>query len=120
MRIANGIFVVLLILFCVAQYNDPDGMFWIGVYGVGVIWCAIAAFQSRLYRQTPVFGLYALSVLAALAGLAYFWPTTPQWWMQDVWWETETAREGMGMMILCIALALAGLVALRARRVRGG
>jgi hypothetical protein len=36
--------------------------------------------------------------------------------MQDVWWETETAREGMGMMILCVALALAGLVALRARR----
>lgn len=120
MRIANGIFVVLLILFCAVQYNDPDGLFWIGVYGAGVVWCAVAAFHSRLYRQTPVFGLFALTVVAALAGLAYYWPKTPQWWMQDVWWETETAREGMGMMILCVALALAGFVALRIRRVRGG
>lgn len=116
MRIVNGIFVVLLILFSVAQYNDPDGMFWIVVYGVGAIWCGVAAFKSGLFSRSHVFGLYALTLLASLGGLVYFWPTTPQWWMQDVWWETETAREGMGMMILVVALLIAGVVALRARR----
>ena len=66
MRIANGIFVILLILFSAAQYNDPDGLFWVGVYGAGVIWCAIAAFHSCLFTKTPVFGLFALTMLAAL------------------------------------------------------
>ena len=116
MRIVNGIFVVLLILFCVVQYNDPDGMFWIAIYGAGVLWCGVAAFRSGLFRQAPVFGLYALTLLASIGGLVYFWPTTPHWWMQDVWWQTETAREGMGMMFLLFALLLAGVVALRARR----
>ena len=116
MRIVNGIFVVLLILFSVAQYNDPDGMFWIIVYGVGALWCGVAAFKSGLFSQSPVFGLYALTLLSSIGGLVYFWPKTPQWWMQDVWWETETAREGMGMMILVLALLIAGVVALRARR----
>ena len=116
MRIANGIFVVLLILFSAVQFNDPDGLFWVVVYGAGVIWCAIAAFHSGLFRRGLVFGLYVLTMLTAIGGLIYFWPKTPQWWLQDVWWETETAREGMGMMILCIALILAGIVALRTRR----
>lgn len=116
MRVVNGIFVVLLILFSAVQYNDPDGLFWVMVYGAGVVWCGVAAFRSGLFVQTPVFGLYALNLAAAIGGLVYFWPKTPRWWMQDVWWETETAREGMGMMILCVALVFAGIVALRARR----
>jgi len=116
MRIANGVLFVLLILFAAVQLNDPDGLFWIVVYGVGAIWCGIAAFRSGLYTLSPIFGLFSLTCIAALAGLVYFWPKTPNWWMQDVWWETETAREGMGMMILVIALVVAGLVVRTARR----
>lgn len=116
MRIINGVLFVLLILFIGVQYNDPDGMLWAAIYGSGVIWCGVAAFRPRLFAMGPVFGLFTLTVVAAIAGLFYFWPDTPRWWMQDVWWETETAREGMGMMILSIALAFTGFVALRFRR----
>ncbi|MEM7267896.1 MAG: transmembrane 220 family protein [Pseudomonadota bacterium] len=116
MRIANGVLAALLLLFAVVQWNDPDGLFWIFVYGIGAIWCGIAALRPALYASPFVFGLYALTCIAALAGLFYFWPTTPEWWMQDVWWETETAREGMGMMILVIALIVAGFIVRRARR----
>ena len=115
MRVANGVFTVLLILFAAVQYNDPDGMFWVVVYGIGAVWCAIACFKPTVYAGQTFFA-YLLSLAAAFAGLAYFWPTTPQWWMQDVWWETETAREGMGMMILIVALLIAGGVAFRQRR----
>ena len=116
MRILNGILCAFLILFAVAQYNDPDGMFWTVVYGAGAIWSAIAAAKPPLARITPVAVAFALSFLAAIGGTIWFWPKTPQWWMQDVWWETETAREGMGMMILVICLIAAGLVLNRARR----
>jgi len=116
MRIANGVLFVLLVLFAAVQLNDPDGLFWIVVYGIGAIWCGIAAFRSGLYALSPVFGLFSLTCIAALVGLFYFWPKAPNWWMQDVWWETETAREGMGMMILVIALIVAGLVVRKTRR----
>ncbi len=116
MRIANGILAALLLLFAAVQLNDPDGLFWIVVYGIGAIWCGIAAWRAALYAIPIVYGLYALTCAAALVGLFYFWPSTSEWWMQDVWWETETAREGMGIMILVIALIVAGFIVRRARR----
>ena len=116
MRIVNIVLLALLILFAAVQYNDPDGTFWAIVYGIGAIWCATAAFRSGLFASTPPFGLYLLSLAGALFGMFWFWPRTPGFWRQDVWWETETAREGMGMMILVIALLAAGYMAMKARR----
>ena len=115
MRVLNMIFAALLILFAAVQYNDPDGPFWVVVYGLGAIWCVIAALRPGLFAAAPFFG-YLATMAGAVAGVIWFWPTTPRWWMQDVWWETETAREGMGMMILVIALIPAAFVALRVRR----
>ena len=116
MRIVNLVFLLLLILFAAVQINDPDGPFWAAVYGVGAVWCGIAVFKPRLYVSVAPFALYAISFAAAAFGTFWFWPKTPGFWKQDVWWETETAREGMGMMILVIALLAAGVVAMRARR----
>jgi len=116
MRILNGVFTLLLILFAAVQYNDPDGLFWAVVYGVGVIWCGLAALAPQVYRTLAPFALWMISAASAIAGMVYFWPRTPNFWLQDVWWETETAREGMGMMVLVIALAIAGFVVLRTRR----
>ncbi len=113
MRIISGIFAVLLILFAVAQYNDPDGLFWVAVYGAGALWCLLAAFRPGLFTGGPAKLLFGLTFLAAIAGMVWFWPTTPEWWMQDVWWETETAREGMGMMIIAVCLLVAGATGLR-------
>ena len=119
MRIVNIVFVILLILFAGVQYNDPDGLFWALVYGVGALWCGLAAFKSGIFVKTSPFLLYIASFVAAIFGVIWFWPTTPNWWTQDVWWETETAREGMGMMILAISLLAAGLVAWQVRTRRG-
>jgi len=32
MRVINGIFCILLVLFAAVQYNDPDRVFWGGLY----------------------------------------------------------------------------------------
>lgn len=116
MRIVNGVLAVLLVLFAVAQYNDPDGPFWVAVYGAGALWCAVAALRPAAGRHGGVRAVFGATCIAALAGVVWFWPRTPEWWRQDVWWETETAREGMGMMIIVVCLALAGLSLMRARR----
>ena len=114
MRIINGVLAAFLVLFAVVQWNDPDGP----LDDLLRHWrCMVRRRGAPWFvRVGPVFGLFGLTCAAALVGLVYYWPTTPEWWMQDVWWETETAREGMGMMILVISLACAALVARRAGR----
>ena len=118
MRIAAAVFCVLLILFTVVQYNDPDALWWGLIYGAGALWCAVA-----LVRPGAVTGpvgriLMLISLILCVGGVVYYWPKTPGWWRQDVWWETETAREGMGMMIVLIAIAIAWFAARSGQRAR--
>lgn len=117
MRIVNAIFPVLLVVFAAVQVNDPDGLFWAVIYALGAAWCALAALRPALLAGALPRALYGVSLLAAVGGLVYFWSQTPCWWHSAVWWETETAREGISMMILVLALVLAGTVALRLRKV---
>lgn len=116
MRIVNGLFCLLLILFAVAQYNDPDALLWGAIYAIAALWSGLAAFRPRHLARPPLRALWALCTLAALAGLVFYWPDTPNWWLREVWWESETSREGMGMMIVAAALLLAGLPATLRRR----
>lgn len=116
MRIVNGVFCIVLILFALVQYNDPDFFLWGAIYGLGAIFAGIAALRPGLFALPRLRLFYLVALVACVAGLIYYWPTTPQWWMQEVWWETETAREGMGMMIMLLAMLAAGVAALGARR----
>ncbi|MEM7746222.1 MAG: transmembrane 220 family protein [Pseudomonadota bacterium] len=113
MRIVNGVLAIFLALFALAQVNDPDGVFWAAVYGAGALWCLVAALKPAMGAFGPIRLVFGLTLVASIVGTAWFWPKTSGWWRQDVWWETETAREGMGMMILLICLVVAGLVILR-------
>lgn len=106
----NLVILVLMLLFMGVQYNDPDGPMWVVIYGVPAIWAGLAFFRLPLFRLLESRKLMLVSVLAALAGMVYFWPTTPHWWASEVWWETETAREGMGMMIANAALLITWVI----------
>lgn len=116
MRIVNGIFCFILILFAVVQYNDPDFYLWGTIYGLAAVFAGIAALSPALFARPGLRLSYLIALAASVAGLIYYWPTTPRWWVKEVWWETETAREGMGMMIVLAALMIVGLAVLGARR----
>ena len=113
MRILNGVLAALLLLFAAVQHNDPDGASWAAAYGLAALWCALAAARPGAMRRPWARAALGLSVLAALVGVAWFWPEAPGWWRGEVWWETETAREGMGVMIVALALLAPARVALR-------
>lgn len=83
------------------------------IYAVPMLWAAFAAFrpQSLSYRLPSI--LLPLCLLLSAAAMVYYWPKTPGWWKSEVWWEVETAREGMGMMIVLIVLLVAWLTAYR-------
>ena len=110
MRVVSAVFGVLMLLFAVVQYNDPDAVFWGAIYGVAAVWCGVAAYRPALVAG-PVRTLLVISLAAAVFGVVWYWPQTPGFWRQEVWWNTETAREGMGMAIVLAALAVAWLAA---------
>ncbi|MDK3074486.1 transmembrane 220 family protein [Sedimentitalea sp. JM2-8] len=116
MRIVNAVLCLLMALFAVVQYNDPDALFWGAIYGVAAIWCGFAAFRPGVFETALVRGLLTASVTLSAFGVAWFWPRTEGFWHMDVWWETETAREGMGMMIVLLAVAVAWLTVRPRRR----
>ncbi len=116
MRIVNGVLCLLLILFSAVQYNDPDVLLWGLIYGIGAVFTGLAAYRPGLLASPRLATAFALFLAVSIGGVYYYWPTTPDWWVKDVWWEAETAREGMGMMIVAAAMLIAGLTVLRARR----
>ncbi len=115
MRYLNGFFCVIMILFVAVQYNDPDYALWMVIYGVSAFWAGAAALRPAVLGR----GFYAaglvLTTAAAVAGTVYYWPTAPGWWRKDVWWIEETAREGMGMMIVTVTLLVVLFTVWRAR-----
>ncbi len=105
MRIVSALLAVILLLFAAAQYNDPDPLFWGPIYAIPGLWALAYAIKPSVLRSSAGTVLFAVCFIAALGGLYYFWPQTNEWWMQDVWWEDEAAREGIGMMIVVAVFA---------------
>ncbi len=117
MRAVNGLFCLVLIGFAFVQYNDPDVLFWFLVYAIAAAWCGIAAVKPGLLTTSgPLRGLFALSMIGALVGTFYFWPSGTAWWTKDVIWANELVREGLGMTIATLAMMLAGLTWWRSGR----
>ncbi len=116
MRILNAILCVMMLLFIFVQFNDPDGPKWALYYSVPAIWAGLAALWLKKLGGQIVVPLLGASLLAAFALVVVYFPRTPGFWKQDVWWETETAREGMGIMIATIVLLIAAVTILRSRK----
>ena len=116
MRILNLALCVSMALFAVVQYNDPDGPFWMVVYAVPAIWAGLAGAKPDLMQRSTAKAGLGLTLLAYLVATIYFWPTDAAWWRMEVWWESETAREGMGLMIATSIIAIAALSVLVRRR----
>ena len=119
MRILNGILAALLVLFVAVQWNDPDGPAWMVIYGIGALWCLLAAFRPSAFTASAVAGIFGLCLVASVAGMIWFWPEVSNWWDIDVWWPEitgETSREGMGMMVLVVFLLAPAAIALKQRR----
>ena len=119
MRILSAILGALLILFAIVQWNDPDGPMWMVIYGIGAIWCAIAAFRPALFGIQFFSALLVLCLITSIGGMIYFWPQVTDWWDIDVWWPEvtgETSREGMGMMVLVIFMLAPFSVMAKVRR----
>jgi hypothetical protein len=105
MRYVNGFFCVVLALFALVQYNDPDAVLWFLIYGIPAAWAGVAAFRPTLLApSTPTLLAYAACLAAAAVGSLYLWPSLPGDWI-----HIEEEREGLGLIIATVSLLVVGL-----------
>jgi hypothetical protein len=112
MRYLNGFVCALLALFVILQYNDPDAILWMLIYGIPAVWSGLAAWRPGGLSHSPAaLGALGACLILALAGTIYMWPAD-----FSVWWDVEEVREDIGLMIVTAALLLVALTLWRFRR----
>lgn len=105
MRYVNGFLCAVLALFAIAQYNDPDALLWFLIYGIPAAWAGAVAFRpSLLPHNRSMIVVFAVCLAAAVAGSVYMWPSLPENWI-----HVEEEREGLGLIIVTVALIVVGL-----------
>jgi hypothetical protein len=113
MRIVNAIFIVYFLICVGLQYNDPDPIQWMAIYGAAAVACA--AWMMRFPRLRPVAALVGLVALAwgltLLPSLLKIAPSEMFESMQAKDGLVEEAREAGGLLIVfawMVALVVAG------------
>jgi len=99
MRYVHIVLGVLMVAFAAVQYNDPDALLWIVIYLIPAAWAFAAAFRLAKVRALAGERLLWATVAVGAGATVFYWPTMPNFWLKEVWWVEETAREGMGVMI---------------------
>lgn len=118
-----SILLLLVSITCVAvQYNDPDGLVWMLIYGYSVVVSTLAIFE--------VYGFWAfIGALAYLLGGIWVMPWAqldsqlfgmPHWHMGPD--SNEEAREAGGLFILSVWMFVVSWWWLKARtaKIRAG
>jgi Transmembrane family 220, helix len=103
MRYVNAYLCLLFVVCTIAQYNDPDALLWILIYGIPAVWAGAIAFRPNLLSNRLLGGAYLACLAAAIAGTIYMWPSLP-----DNWIRLEEEREGFGLMIVTAGLLVVG------------
>ena len=96
-RAANAVLCVLFLFAVAVQYNDPDPIRWMAMYGSAAV-CCLLALIGRLPRILPAaVGLVAL-VWAVVLGASVVRGNQPL--------NSEEGRETMGLVIVAFWMAL--------------
>lgn len=90
MRYVHLSMFLLFLLCCAVQYNDPDPLTWIALYGYAAVFTAFAFYKK--YSAWPLLGLVVY--------LALFFYYAPPFSVS--WWALEEGREAMGMMLSAV------------------
>jgi len=90
MRYLHAVMFLLFLFCCAVQYNDPDPLTWISLYGYAAILTGLAAFGK--YSLLPSLGM-------AIYLTGFFIQAPP---LNVSWWALEEGREAIGLMISAV------------------
>ena len=113
-RILNGVMTLLFAVAVAVQYNDPDPLRWMAIYGAALVVALIAAVQGRApLLATAAVGLVALGWGVYWAGtsgtaLKLYEHMFDSWEMKNT--AIEEAREASGLFIVAFWMLVVGVV----------
>ena len=116
---ANWLMLLMFLLSVAVQYNDPDPLRWMSIYGAAAAVCVL-----ELRRRTPAWAPALVAIIAivwagTIVARAYDVPILSmfaQWEMKDV--HIEEAREMYGLVIVALWMTAVAAARVRARRAR--
>ncbi len=99
--LANGIMLLMFLFSAAVQFNDPDPLVWMGIYGAAAAVCGL-----EIRRRAPAWVAIAVALIAFVwaASLYYRAHEVPisslfaEWEMRDL--RIEEAREMYGLTIV--------------------
>lgn len=116
LKIIAGLLFLLMLAFIGVQWNDPDGLVWALIYGLPAVLMLIVLIRPGLLASTAGRIALACVLIGLFIATIRAWPEQTAFWTREVWWEEETAREGMGLMIALLVSAVAIPAAMFQRR----
>jgi hypothetical protein len=120
MRVLQWIMVAAFALSVAVQYNDPDPLVWMGIYGAAMAAALWAATRPRSYPWwlPATIGVVALvwaaRLLPQVAGRVRIPELFASWEMKNA--RVEVAREDGGLLIVAAWMTITTLAALLRRK----
>ena len=119
MKFLHGFLAVMFLAFAALQFNDPDPVLWIFIYGAMAVMCILAIFN--------IYNIIAIAVLeiSYIVYCFFLWPGVAEWLDQEnksVLFDDvmkmehpyiEESREFLGLVICLVVLAFYAFLAYR-------
>ena len=101
--LANGIMLLMFVFSAAVQFNDPDPLVWVGIYGAAAVVCGL-----EIRRRTPAWVPVAVALIALVWAASFYSRVNDvpigslfsAWEMRDL--RIEEAREMYGLAIVGI------------------
>ena len=112
LRVANGLMVILFLFAVAVQYNDPDPLRWMAIYGLAALACLLSL-GGRLSRLVPILiGLaalaWAVTIAPGVVGRVSVGELFQSYTMLSD--TVEEAREMGGLLIVAVWMGVLALV----------
>jgi Transmembrane family 220, helix len=117
-RIVNAVMALVFLMAVVVQYNDPDPLRWIAIYGAAFVVSLLVWQRRRMHPAAPWFVaamalVWSLSIMLGGPGGPNYLHMFDAWEMRSA--NVEQAREATGLLIVAAWMAI-----LAVRGTRGG
>jgi len=119
LRVASAVMAVLFFVCVALQYNDPDPIQWMAIYGAAAIVCTVHARRGRMPVAFPlIVGVAALAWGVYVAGHIhgqFAWHHLAES-MHAGTPQIEESRESLGLFIVAAWMAVVALAVASAAR----
>jgi hypothetical protein len=100
--------VAIFLLCVIVQYNDPDALMWMGIYGLSAVICILFLFGRLNWSYSALMALGTFGVVLYLApqviGKVSFTEIFSTMYMKNL--TVEKAREMGGLIIIAVWMTI--------------